>query len=72
MQTGNEKEIKRNLRDAGCSKCTADSFIEHFNRDEVGQALNILKKHREELLCECHKCQKKIDCLDYLIFEIEK
>ena len=36
------------------------------------EELELLAEHRECLLAEVHKCQKKIDCLDYLTYQIGK
>ena len=58
----------RNLRDAGC----CDEFIREFT--ELGRGgreaeqRRLLAKRRAELLDELHESQRRIDCLDYLIY----
>lgn len=66
-QSGEAAE-ERNLRDAGC----CDEFIRKFT--ELGRGgreaeqRRMLAKRRAELLDELHENQRRIDCLDYLIY----
>ena len=39
---------------------------------EPRRLLELLARHRAALLDEVHKSEKKIDCLDYLIYQMEK
>lgn len=63
-----EAAAERNLRDAGC----CDEFIRKFT--ELGRGgreaeqRRMLAKRRAELLDELHENQRRIDCLDYLIY----
>ena len=63
-----EAAAERNLRDAGC----CDEFIREFT--ELGRGgreaeqRRLLAKRRAELLDELHENQRRIDCLDYLIY----
>lgn len=54
-----------NLIDAGCN----DQFINKYNQMKGNQKLRfqMLYEHREFLLKEIHKDQRKLDCLDYFI-----
>ena len=36
------------------------------------QQIELLCKHRRELLDELHGCQDKIDCLDYLLYQLKE
>ena len=64
-----EAAAERNLRDAGC----CDEFIRKFT--ELGRGgreaeqRQLLAKRRAELLDELHESQRRIDCLDYLIYK---
>ena len=63
--------IIQNLKDAGCT----DELIEEFRtleeHAEEERQLQLLSGHRKHLLEELHKEEKRIDCLDYLIYQIE-
>lgn len=66
-----EHSTLQNLRDAGCD----DVFIEQFGHAadaDRKEMICLLQKHRAKLLDDSHRCNKKIDCLDYLIHKIEK
>lgn len=54
-----------NLTDAGCDIQTAERYADSIN---VNEKKKILSAHRNLLLENLHKCQKQIDCLDYLIY----
>lgn len=64
--------VIQNLEDAGCSR---ESIEEYFTLEGKGAEkaqLAILEKHRKNLLDAVHENQKKIDCLDYLIYQIRR
>ncbi|NCB93048.1 MAG: hypothetical protein EOM40_10900 [Clostridia bacterium] len=64
--------IIQNLADAGCGQETVADFLHCMEQGNKKKELCVLKKHRKELLDCLHENQKKIDCLDYLIYHIEK
>lgn len=56
-----------NLRDAGCN----EEFIEQYTSAASGCArMCLLKQYRRELLGSIHAEQKKLECLDYLIYQL--
>lgn len=63
--------VMQNLTDAGCGGFT-EECTQLILDGEMQFALNILAKHRKHLLDEVHTNQKRIDCLDHLIYKIEK
>ncbi len=63
--------VLQNLRDAGCSDEMAAEFIALQDRDEEEQQLRLLFGHRKHLLERLHREEKRIDCLDYLIYQIQ-
>ncbi|MCH5268555.1 MAG: hypothetical protein J1E62_09455 [Lachnospiraceae bacterium] len=62
----------QNMKDAGCSEDTINRFLLCYQADDVKGELKILSHHRQNLLDKIHKGQKEIDCLDYLVYQIEK
>lgn len=66
-----ESATLQNLEDAGCEK---NLIIKYLQYDELGmiqQQLCLLTKHRKDLLERMHEEQRRIDCLDYLIYKIK-
>lgn len=56
-----------NLRDAGCN----EELIEQYTSAASGCArICLLKQYRHELLSSIHAEQKKLECLDYLIYQL--
>ena len=72
MNSEYEKSIIRNLRDSGCGEEIIKAFVEDFNGEKFSEGLKLLEAHRRVLLDELHKEQKRIDCLDYLVYKIKK
>lgn len=60
--------IRRNLHDAGCNTMIAEKFMELHGEGKTGEQVRLLKIHRAALLKKVRDNQRKIDCLDYLIF----
>lgn len=63
--------ISKNLEDAGCGSELIGVFWQLFHAGKEREALALLAKHRRHLLDCCHAEQKKIDCLDYLVYQLE-
>ena len=68
----NDEAIIQNLVDAGCDKDTITASVEDIHEEKITEGLKLLAMHRRSLLDDLHKEQKRIDCLDYLIYKIEK
>ena len=64
--------LRQNLLDAGCGSDTVQRCMELVKKYENVELLRLLSRHRRELLDKIHQNEKQIDCLDYLIYQIEK
>ncbi len=73
MNTANNAaNIITNLKDAGCSDDIIDKFLHLLKEGNKAAQIKLLNAHRKSLLDTLHTSQKKIDCLDYLIFSIKQ
>lgn len=63
------KRIKDNLKDSGCD---SDFIIKFLKASDKIKQLEMLEEHRARLLDCYHDDIKKLDCLDYLIYDIRK
>ena len=65
------------LVDAGCDEETVRRFCE-LETCSCGvplvrrRQIRLLRERRQELLGQMHACQEKLDCLDYLIYQLRK
>lgn len=64
--------IIQNLKDAGCSAGTISDFMEDIEGGKMADGLKLLAVHRRSLLDHLHEEQRQIDCLDYLVWQMEK
>lgn len=64
--------IHQNLMDAGCDQQITDQCMAFVKEERLSDMVPLLKKHRKTLLDSLHKDQKQIDCLDYLLYMINK
>lgn len=72
-EAADQKErLLQNLKDAGCNEETICQCMELTSAKDFAQAIRKLKQHKKQLLDSIHVSQKQIDCLDYLIYSIEK
>lgn len=67
-----EANIRQNLQDAGCDDRSIEKFLECRKNDCIEKQILFLKCQKCNLLDGLHKFQKKIDCLDYLIYMLRK
>ena len=61
-----------NLKDAGCDARTVERFVELEEEGKTREQLDLLANHRRQLLERVHKEEKRIDCLDYLVYQMQK
>lgn len=65
-----KEDVIQNLKDAGCSRESIAEYLTLAGKGAVSAQLVLLEKHRKDLLKAVHENEKKIDCLDYLIYQI--
>ena len=64
--------LHQNLVDAGCSKDLIETCMELAKANKWKRLLPLLAKQRINLLDSVHDRQKQIDCLDFLVYSINK
>ena len=64
--------VIQNLKDAGCDARTVERFVELEEEGKTREQLDLLDNHRRQLLERVHKEEKRIDCLDYLVYQMQK
>lgn len=67
-----DEDIIQNLKDAGCEEDTIQTFLNNLHSGKQISGTRLLQKHRCSLLEDLHRAQKRIDCLDYLLFMLKK
>lgn len=69
-----EQEVIAVLRDAGCDETLIQRFMSLENRGEketvCAEQIRLLCGYRCGLMEDLHACQKKVDCLDYLLYSL--
>lgn len=69
---GSKEAVIQNLKDAGCSPDTIECCMASLDCGEKAELLKRLENHREGLLNKVHEEEKRIDCLDYLVYQIRR
>lgn len=64
--------LRQNLIDAGCDRELVQRCVALTEREQTAEVLRILSRHRRTLLDTVHQVEKQIDCLDYLVYKLEK
>ena len=62
-----DEQTRRNLEDAGCPERLIDEFDQARDNE---QRTAKLRAYRRGLLAGIHTEQRKLDCLDYLIYQL--
>ena len=62
----------QNLLDAGCSQSQADTILSLHSAGMLDEAKQWLLRHRLFLMEELHADQRRLDCLDYLLRNMDK
>lgn len=58
--------------DAGCSREKITDICRLYDAEQMQEVMRMLRKHRCLLMNELHKSQEKVDCLDYLVRQLDK
>ena len=64
--------LHQNLIDAGCSEDLIETCMELAKANRWNRILPLLREQRINLLDLVHDGQKQIDCLDFLVYNINK
>ena len=71
MAIGSREAVIQNLEDAGCENEMIQDFLGWFDKGQQTKQLELLEHQREYLLGRVHTDEKRISCLDYLIYQIQ-
>ena len=61
-----------NLEDAGCDSSFVERFLALERSGQYRELLRLLSDHRRHLIDCLHREERRIDCLDYLVYQLEK
>ena len=62
----------QNLKDAGCGADGVEQFLSLEEEGKTQEQLELLSVQRRQLLDRVHEEERRITCLDYLVYQIEK
>lgn len=66
-----KEAVMQNLKDAGCDQDFVTHFLRLVEEGTQREQLHALAVQRERLLTSLRSEQKRIDCLDYLIYQMK-
>ena len=69
---GSRESVIQNLEDAGCETEMIRNFLVWFDKGQQAKQLELLEHQREYLLGRVHTDERRISCLDYLIYQIQR
>lgn len=64
--------LRQNLVDAGCGDETISRCLSLADSGQWEKLLPLMAKEKVALLETAHANRRKIDCLDFLVYEIKK
>ena len=64
--------LHQNLLDAGCNAKMIKQCMDLAQEEKQADILPMLSRHRAELLETIHTGQRQIDCLDFLVYSMQK
>ena len=64
--------LRQNLIDSGCGADAVQTCMALAQERKTAELIRVLSRHRRTLLDTLHKSEKRIDCIDYLVYTLEK
>lgn len=68
----NVQDLILNLEAAGFEKDQIEEYLARFKTGETKAQLALLSAQRADILAHVHEEERRIDCLDYLVYQIQK
>lgn len=65
-------EILACMADCGCDAAQTEAFLALKENCCKESCIRYLKRHRKQLMEQIHKMGHQVDCVDYMIRELEK
>ena len=72
MNAMKDESIVEALSDAGCSSEEIRAISQCCREGKTGKAQKLIEKCRRRKLDDPHDQQRRIDCLDYLSYQLQK
>jgi len=72
IEYGSREAVIQNLKDAGCAQNIIECCMACMEQGKKSELLKRLEEHRNGLLHKVHVEEKRIDCLDYLVYQIRR
>ncbi|MDE7389804.1 MAG: hypothetical protein K2M82_02540 [Lachnospiraceae bacterium] len=72
QKSGKYDNLYQNLLDAGYTAEKAKEYERFAGDGNWNRLLRELEKQKERLLASLHESEKQIDCLDFLVYQINK
>lgn len=69
---GYDADIIQNLKDAGCNTDIISEVCLLCDAGEIQDAVKVLRRYRLSLMEHLHESQNRVDCLDFLVYQLEK
>lgn len=66
------EELMKCLADCGCDPVQTEVFLKLKENCCKDSCIRYLKRYRKQLMEEIHKIDHQVDCVDYVIRELEK
>lgn len=66
------ENLIQNMEDAGCSPQTIAQICGLYDNGQIQEVIKVLRRHRLHLMESLHESQEKVDCLDFLVWHMEK
>ena len=64
--------LRQNMGDAGCDEAVTQQGMEYAKGGEWDRLAELLSRQKGVLLRQVRAGQERIDCLDYLVYRINK
>lgn len=66
------KEIQKCMSDCGCDEAQTEAFLALKENCCTDSCIRYLKRHRKALMEQIHQMSHQVDCVDYMIHQLEK
>ena len=68
----NAESLLQCLSEIGCEESQCARIRTLIDKGDLKTARFFLRKYRKTLMDDLHSCQDRVDCLDFLVYQLDK
>lgn len=67
-----EQKYRCYMKDCGCTPKRSEEYLSLAEKGLTQDQIYFLKRHRNQVMNQLHAVTRQVDCIDYVLYELER